>query len=101
MIFIAAKDVLSEKIIALIVCTVLIISSLSLSVFAEDEIKVVIDGEELEMDVSPAIINGRTMVPLRAIFEYFGAKIDWWQDTKRIYAYLGSVCISMSVENEL
>ena len=90
-----------KKIIALIVCTALIISSLSLSVFAEDEIKVVIDGEELEMDVSPAIINGRTMVPLRAIFEYFGAKIDWWQDTKRIYAYLGNIYISMSVANEL
>ncbi len=89
-----------KKIIALIICTAIIISCTSFSIYAEDEIKVIIDGEELKMDVSPAIINGRTMVPLRAIFEYFGAKIEWWQDTKRIYAYLGSVYISMSVGRE-
>ncbi len=89
-----------KKIIALIICTAIIISCASFSIYAEDEIKVIIDGEELEMDVSPVIINGRTMVPLRAIFEYFGADVDWWQDTKRIYAYLGSVNISMSVGRE-
>lgn len=89
-----------RRIISVIICISLVLSCVSSVAFANDEIKVVIDGEELEMDVAPAIINGRTMVPLRAIFEYFGADIDWWADTKRIYAYLCSVNISMAVGRE-
>jgi len=41
------------------------------------EVKVTIDGRPLSFDVPAQIINGRTMVPLRAIFEEMGATIEW------------------------
>lgn len=42
-----------------------------------DTIKVFINGKQLEFDVEPMLINGRTMVPMRVIFEALGAKVDW------------------------
>ena len=43
----------------------------------DDSIKVFINGRQLEFDVEPMIINDRTMVPMRAIFEALGAEVDW------------------------
>ncbi len=45
--------------------------------FAEEGIKVSINGEDVVMDVAPEIINGRTLVPLRSIFEGLGAEVTW------------------------
>lgn len=36
-----------------------------------------VNGQELQADVAPQIIDGRTMVPLRFVAEAFGADIDW------------------------
>lgn len=41
------------------------------------EINVYLDANEIEFDVPPQIINGRTMVPIRAIFEKMGANVEW------------------------
>lgn len=89
-----------KKVISVLICILMIFSSISFTAFAENDIKVVIDGDELNLDVSPVIINGRTMIPLRAIFEYFGANVEWNADTRGIYAYLGSVNVSMHVGRE-
>lgn len=40
-------------------------------------IKVIINGKQIDFDVQPMIINDRTMVPMRAIFEALGAEVSW------------------------
>ena len=40
-------------------------------------IKVFLNGKQLEFDVEPMLINSRTMVPMRVIFEALGAKVEW------------------------
>ena len=45
-----------------------------LTAFAAD---VNIDRKPLQMDVSPTVINGRTMVPMRSIFEGLGAAVSY------------------------
>ena len=50
---------------------------LSMTSFASDSIKVKLDGKTISFDVEPQIVEGRTMVPLRAIFEAMGAEIEW------------------------
>lgn len=37
---------------------------------------------EIALDVAPKIINGRTLVPLRAVSETFDADVDWDNDTR-------------------
>ena len=49
-------------------------------------IDVNIDRVPLRMDVEPAVVNGRTLVPMRSIFEALGAEIEWNNYTKGITA---------------
>lgn len=48
--------------------------------------KVVLNGQGLKFEVPPTIENGRTLVPLRAIFEALGANIKWDDNTQTITA---------------
>ena len=63
------------------------------------------DGMEITghytMDVSPKIINDRTMVPIRAISELLGAEVDWIGDERTVtiaYASIGYEGIDGSIE---
>lgn len=49
---------------------------------AYDPIRIYINGQALSLDVPPAVVSGRTLVPLRAIFEALGAKVTWDADTQ-------------------
>ncbi len=47
---------------------------------------VIVNGQELRSDVSPQIINDRTMVPMRSIFEALGYSVNWNEQTQKITA---------------
>lgn len=49
-------------------------------------VNVVLDGEKLNLDPSPRLINGRVLVPVRDIFEALGAKVSWEPTTKTVTA---------------
>lgn len=53
---------------------------------ANDEIHVRLNDTELSFDVPPQIIGGRTMVPMRSIFEALGYTIKWNQEDQSIMA---------------
>ncbi|MCL2577846.1 MAG: copper amine oxidase N-terminal domain-containing protein [Defluviitaleaceae bacterium] len=46
----------------------------------ENQIRVTLNGTLLEFDVAPIIINGRTLVPVRTIFEALGMEVEWRDD---------------------
>jgi len=48
----------------------------------DDDIRVMLFGEELEFDTPPVIRNNRVLVPMRAIFEAFGMDVEWCGDTQ-------------------
>lgn len=61
--------------------------------------RVVVNGNELQFDVPPVIENGRTLVPMRAIFEALGAEIYWDQETKTVSAGRGEVALAIQIGN--
>jgi len=60
-------------------------------------IKVLLDGDELEFDVPPQLISGRTMVPMRVIFEALGADVDWDPATRKITAIKEDLVITLTI----
>lgn len=50
---------------------------ISNKIFADDGIKVVVDNELIGFDVNPTIINGRTLIPIRAVVEKLGYTVEW------------------------
>lgn len=43
-----------------------------------------VNGQSVILDEPPAIINGRTMVPLRFVSEALGAQVEWVPETRQI-----------------
>ncbi|MDX9870914.1 MAG: stalk domain-containing protein [Clostridia bacterium] len=43
-----------------------------------------VNGQKKTLDVPPALLHNRTMVPLRFAGEYLGANLDWHAETSRI-----------------
>jgi len=52
--------------------------------FASNPIKLFLNGEQIKTDVPPQIINSRLLVPVRAITEALGAKVEWDPNTNAV-----------------
>lgn len=61
------------------------------------EIKVDINSSLLDFDQPPVIVEGRTLVPLRAIFEALGAEVEWNGETQMVTAVKGSTIIKLKI----
>ncbi len=48
----------------------------------------------------PVIVNDRTLVPLRAIFEAMGAEVDWNDETKTVIATREDTTISLTIGSD-
>jgi hypothetical protein len=71
------------------------------------EIKVVIgqqtafvDGQAVELDAVPTIVNGRTMVPVRFIGEALGASFLWEEATRKVTYLYRETQIEIFIEQE-
>lgn len=90
------------KKISMILLTAVILSIVSFAggiVYAERNIKVVIDGNTISTDVAPFIRNGRTFVPLRAVAEGLGMPVKWDDATSTVY--IGKVPEGLDLVNDL
>ena len=87
-----------KKIISLLLAICLLIS-VNITIFASDTISVTLDGNYIEFDVHPQIINGRTMVPIRAIFEKMGAVVEWDGNTSSAICTKGDTVVKMTVNS--
>ncbi len=57
-------------------CVILLAVSTAI-VFAVQEIKLIVDGKEIQSDVAPQLINGRVFVPVRSVAEALDAEVEW------------------------
>ncbi|MDY3302710.1 MAG: stalk domain-containing protein, partial [Clostridia bacterium] len=90
-----------KKILSVILCLSLAVSLLICATsISADEISVELDGNTIEFDVKPEIIDGRTMVPLRKIFEEIGATVKWDNDTQTVSARKNKKTITLSIDSD-
>ncbi|OHW63364.1 hypothetical protein EUAN_02280 [Andreesenia angusta] len=68
---------------------------------AEQSIKITFNGAEVRSDVPPVVMNGRTIVPVRAIFEKFGIEPIWNQKDKTVTAQRGDISIKLTLNSDI
>ncbi len=66
---------------------------------AADPLIVKLNGQQLKFDQPPQIIEGRTLVPVRAIFEALGANVTWQQATSTVIATRSGTTVTLQVGN--
>lgn len=87
-----------KKFIALCLAAILICSSFC-AYANDDEISVFIDGYKVEFDVAPKLINDRTMVPMRKIFEILGYTVEWEESEQKITAKKDETVLVLQIDS--
>ncbi|MCL2416270.1 MAG: stalk domain-containing protein [Defluviitaleaceae bacterium] len=87
-----------KKMLCMVLSLVLALGAFTITTFA-NTINVTLNGTPVEFDVPPQMIDNRTMVPLRPIFEALGADIDWNGDTQTVTATRNGTVVVMQVGN--
>jgi hypothetical protein len=65
-----------RKTIVLLLCLVVVLAC-AFVVYAENPIKIIVNGKEIHPDVPAQTINGRVLVPARFVAEALGATVSW------------------------
>lgn len=63
-------------------------------------VTVKVNGQSIYFDQPPQIIEGRTLVPVRAIFEALGASVTWQQETSTVIASRSGMTVTLQVGNK-
>lgn len=85
-----------KKLICVITSSALLLAGLGMHTFAK-EITIKLDGETVECPTPARIENGSTMVPMRAIFEALGMKVEWNNETQTVTATKGDKVITLTI----
>lgn len=62
-----------------------VLAGVCATAWGQGQIRLVVNGREVQSDVPPQIIGGRTMVPLRAVAEALGADVKWDDAKQAVY----------------
>lgn len=88
-----------KKIFMLVFAAVML--ALSASAYADGDISVMYNGDYLEFtDAKPVIIDGRTLLPFRSVFEQMGAVVDYDNATRTAKASFGGNEITFSLDGK-
>jgi len=62
---------------------------------------VVVNGQLLEFDVTPEIVDGRMRVPFRALFESHGSVVSWQAKSRTAVAVKGETTVEVPIGREV
>ena len=86
-----------KRIFAVILSFTMVLSFMTV-VNAEDGITVIVNGVEAKFDVPPMIINGRTMIPVRKVFEMLGANVEWVAEMRLALATYKTSIVAIGID---
>lgn len=67
-----------------------------------NDITVTVNGEPVIFkDQDPVIKDGRTLVPVRGVFEALGANVDWLQEAQKVVVNTASTNVTLTLNSEV
>ena len=86
----------------LILSLVMLLVLISTNAYADTkDVTVRVNNFVVDSTVPAHIINGRTMLPMRSIFERIGARVTWVETEKIIFATKGNLLVTMQIDNKI
>ena len=67
----------------------------------KEPIKVELNGERMSFDNNPIMLDGRILVPMRAIFESLGAAVTWYKDSQEVIAKNDKVTVQLKMDRNI
>lgn len=92
---------MKKKILAVFLVVMTMIMSVAITGQAEENVRVMVNGQYVEFpDQQPIIVNGRTLVPIRAVLEKLGAIVEWDEQYQIVRIYKGNKAVGLQVNAE-
>ena len=63
------------------------------------DVRLVVNGTSVTADVMPIIINERTMIPARAVFEQLGGTVSWNEAKQQVTVKLNGHTVVLTILN--
>lgn len=83
---------MKKLLVSIVVCLILISTANAVDLY--------VDLTKIDTDTPPTIVDGRTLVPLRAIFEALGAEVQWDNATRTATGIRGETVVSVQIDNK-
>lgn len=92
-----------KNIFTIFISVIMIVSmfAVPMGANADADISVVINGVAQRYDVMPQIVNGRTLVPMRGIFEALGAEVTWIDATDTVVGSRDRKFIKLRLDSDV
>ena len=73
------------------------------AVSANEVIRVTIEGQQVDFpgEQGPVIVDGRTLVPVRGVFEHLGFDVDWDEDARSAVLVREGVLVTLTLESDV
>lgn len=89
-----------KRTLSILLTSALLISGAA-NVTAEADVNVMVDGEKISFtDVTPEIVDGKTYVPVRGVFENIGAEVDYINDSSTVVINCNNVNLKFVVGSD-
>ncbi len=95
------KNGITKRTIVVIVCVIFTLLSTFTVIADEKAMTVTLDGKKIEFDQPPIVEDGRTLVPMRAIFEAMGATVEWEATFQTVTGTKGDIVVKMQIGNNV
>ena len=66
----------------------------------QEDIEIIVDGETIHPEVPPRVIEGRTIVPARDVFESLGAEMEWDDENRIASGILDDKRVDMPIDSK-
>ncbi len=78
-------------------CLLTILFCIKSTCMASPNISVVVDGNKVNFDQEPIIDNGRTLIPLRGVFDKLNCLVEWDNTNKNVIIKKGNDSVSIKI----
>ena len=103
-----------KKIVSIVLALCMLVSVCAMPAMADeavaisqmqtkDIITIMVDGVYVDCakyGQMPVIVEGRTLVPLRSVFEALGATVEWDNETRSVASVKGDVTVTLAVDSK-
>jgi hypothetical protein len=90
---------MKKNLIAIMTAAAMAASMGTAALAENDDVTVIVNGETIDFtgDQAPVIVEERTLVPFRAVFEKMGAEVNWYPDSQTCEAIYGSIVVTLAI----
>jgi len=79
---------------------IIVLFSTIVSFADSGSIMIRLDGADIVSDSPPVIVNGRTLVPARAVFEAMGGTVNWSEASREVSVTVNNVNVKLKIDSK-